>query len=516
MYELNYQDPFEQQMQELQSLQASYDPTTDFGRVSMGDAPVAQTQPEAQVEGQADAAAIMNEANLSAAGDIGQVTRDMSKYAYTSQGATDNEAMGEGLFAFGLAMLAAASKPGGNFGASLAAGLGAGAQGFTGALNRNKRFENREALEKKGFTQESIDAYIQSGDNKSLVKAPVTNFMKTKEMGGVMYEYDERDPASTMKPIATGPRQLKSSVDLGDKVQLHYTDGSTEYQNKGISASDRAKAAAAERKAAASNSGSKWEEKMVEWQDPETGDFKTMSVYADTKNPGVYASTMGSPIQLPENAKFTSEAQMNKRTQDRYKAQDEAGLLGNTIAATAQHTADLLGTDVNFYDPTRLLPYTPSGDRQKLLENAKSNLMVNQYSNMPGVAGASVQTEQQIIRAIPNPTDTPEVKANWAKKKLAYDEQVLEATIRRQNERYGSADESLKQTLAKVKSQKEQLENSMEEFNIQQTRLATQAPGIVRAPSSNVGGAQSAYGGAAQAQAPKSYGSFDPSQVVLK
>lgn len=518
MYNFNYQDPLEQSTQALQGLTDPYAPTTDFGRVSMGQAPAINSEELSEeglaIQQQADAATTMNEANLSAAGDVGQAVRDNSAYAYTSQGASDSEALGEGMFAFGLAMLASASQPGTDFGASLAAGLGGGAKAFTGALNRNKRYENIAALEAKGFSQESIDAYIQSGDNKQLVKNPTTNYMKTKEMNGQLYEYDERDPSGTMKLAQTGPRQIKSSVDLGDRVEVHYTDGSSEVKSKGMSASERARASNDAKKASAGNK-TKYKDVIVEWQDPETKQFQTQSVVMDENNPGVFFSIHGVPMKLPDNAKLTSEAQLEKRTSNRYKAQDEAINLGNTISATSMSVADIVGTDVNFYDVSRFLPYTDSSKDQERLTSAKSELMVNRYSNMSGVAGASAATEKQLIDSIPGPTASPETKANWANKYLAYNEQVLSATIRQQTERYGQADPSLTEALSQVKSQREQLTTSLGDYRAQQSEVKQAAPGVVRAPS-HQGGQQTAYGAVAQQEAPKTYGSFDPSQVKFK
>lgn len=496
MYELNYQDPYEQQKAVLQGLGETYAPNTDFGRVSMGQAPE-QPAPE-QVQQQADTASIMDASNIEAAQGVGEAVRDARTYAYTTQGATDSEALGEGMFAFGLAMLANASQPGADFGASLAAGLGQGSKAFTGALNRNKRYENREALEAKGFTQESIDAYIASGDNKQLVKGEVKNYMKTKEMNGQLYQYDERDPAGTMQLAQSGPRQIKSSVDLGDRVEVHYTDGTSEVKSKGMTAAQKAKAYNDGKKAEQGASKPKWEPTMVEWQDPETKQFKTISVYADVNNPGVYSDMNGNAIRLPEGAKPTSEAQWNTRNDKRYKAQDEAALVANNIANTTAAVADILGTDVGFYDVSRFLPYTESADNAEKAKQSRSTMMVSQYSSMPGVAGASVQTEKEIINSMPPVTASSEVKAVWAKKKLSYDEKVLSATIRQHEERYGYVDPSLTSALDAVKQQKEQLNTSLDEYR---ANKSSAPQGIVRAPSSNVYGGGSAYGGAAQAKA---------------
>lgn len=516
MFSFDYQDPNEQQQQVLQGLSDAFVPATDFGRVSMGMAPQFQEAAQQQEE----VASTMNQANIDAAGDIGQTVQQQQVQApqafqYTTKGATDTEALGEGMFAFGLAMLANASQPGANFGGALAAGLQNGATTFSGALNRNKRFENIKALEDKGFTQESIDAYIKTGDNKQLVKNPTPkNFMKTKEMNGVMYEYDERNPAATMREITRGPKQIKSSVDLGDRVQVHYTDGSSEFQQKGMSSADRARLSVANRKAAAGDSKPKWEKELIEWQDPETKEFKTMSVFTDANNPGTFVNMQGMPMELPKGAQLTSEPQLVRRTENRYKAQDEAAKLGNTISSTAAATADLLGTDVNFYRVDRFIPMTDKAKAQEVLTNAKSALMVNQYANMAGVAGASAATEKQLIDSIPSPTAAPETKANWAKKKLAYDERVLNATISQQQQRYDYVDPSLTSALEQVKAQQEQLLSSLDDFRANQSELGANSNGIVRAPS-HKGGAGNAYAGAAQPQV-KPVSSFDPSQVILR
>ncbi|MGL5581053.1 MAG: hypothetical protein ACRDCE_08840 [Cetobacterium sp.] len=477
-YGFGYPNP-----QEEEQLLDPYAPTTDFGRVSMGYAPETQ----AAVQEQADAATLLNQANFDAADELGATVQEAqvtspTAFQYTSQGATDNEALGEGMFAFGLAMLAASSKPGADFGASLAEGLGAGSKTFFSALNRNKRFENRTALEEKGFTQESIDAYIQSGDNKALVKNPVQNFMKTKELNGVMYEYDERNPAGTMKEITRGPKQVKGSVDLGNKVLIHYTDGTTEERDKGLTPGAAARG---------SGSGSggkpakpKWTEGLVEYKDPETGAMKVMTVQYDANTDPAerqYLDIQGKPLVMPEGGRFTSETQQRLRSEARGKAESSTGALGTGVAGVVQNINNLNSNAVHLLSPSRFVPYSEAWNKSNAADVAKSALMVQQYSTMPGVAGASVQTEEALIKAIPDKFTSEEGIAEWSLTRLEYDKSVIKATIRQQERQYDYVDPALEDALKSIENAEANLRVKLIDLRKPKEKVKP-----VRAPSSNV------------------------------
>ncbi|MGL5583750.1 MAG: hypothetical protein ACRDCE_22785 [Cetobacterium sp.] len=115
--------------------------------------------------------------------------RSRNDFNWAVSPATDSEAFGEGLFTFGLKLLASSSRPGATFGEGLAEGLAAGTERFMGALNRNKRYENIEKLQEKGFNDVSIDEYLKSGDNKVLSKDPVVDD-KIFNVNNVAYRYD--------------------------------------------------------------------------------------------------------------------------------------------------------------------------------------------------------------------------------------------------------------------------------------------------------------------------------------
>lgn len=156
--------------------------------------------------------------------------RSKNDFSWSVSPATDSEAIGEGLFVFGLKLLASSSRPGATFGEGLAEGLAAGTDRFMGALNRNKRFENIEKLQEKGYNDESIDSYLMSGDSKVLSKDPVEKKqeMKITEVNGVKYSYDPRDPANTMVALGKSIRVPVKEVRLGDKVEVWYNDGTME------------------------------------------------------------------------------------------------------------------------------------------------------------------------------------------------------------------------------------------------------------------------------------------------
>lgn len=506
-YSFGYQQPEEEQLVD------PYAATTDFGRVSMGQAPEAQAAPvtEAQpaaVDQQAETATVMNQANIDASGDLGQAIQaqqvvDPTAFQYTSVGATDTEALGEGMFAFGLAMLAASSQPGADFGASMAQGLAAGSKTFSSALNRNKRYENIKALEEKGYTQESIDAYIQSGDNKSLVKAPTQNFIKTKELNGTLYQYDERNPAATMKPVQAGPKQVKGSVDLGNKVLIHYTDGSTEERDKGMTPAQAAKASGS---GSGTGTGKKGKVSAIDPNDirviTSPDGVKMGHAYPTTdKETGIttwHDAGTGEVLEVPRGSTFQKDPDYSSSVAGNKKSFSEAQEFGVGLSGSAKHIRTLLNSGANPYDLTRLVPRTASSEDTKTFANARSALMMGNYKSMPGIAGMSAATEKTMLETIPDETASPAVKAAWAKPLVQANIDYLENYIEQQEEFGSKVPASIKKSLDEMRALQTELDN----VGQAQPKATKKAP--VRAPSSNVGTPMSAYGAAAQAQPAKS------------
>ncbi|MGL5964464.1 MAG: hypothetical protein ACRCZ2_08750 [Fusobacteriaceae bacterium] len=447
MYEFNYEDPYEQQMAQLQGLTQPYQANTDFGRVSMGQAP--QSQEVAQ--NQADTANVMNEANFDAAGDVGQAARDMSVYEYTSEGADDTQALGEGMFAFGLSMLMNASQPGANFGSALAAGVSEGSKAFGGALNRNKRFENREALEKKGFTQESIDAYIKTGDNKALVKgeggksewtAPNSDgYMTNKFTGEVKQAYSKGGDADWSSPTAAG---WSINSKTGETKQVHAPTGRGGSGGGGSGSGG-----------SGSSGKPKWTTELYEYRNKDGVRQLKEYTYDSNAHPSErqYFEGANAVPSLPEGGRFRSEAQQRLDANNEAASDKETSKLANLTGASAENAGLMMSNTVGLLDPTQLWPYGESGKKAATFDLAAASLSVQKYSSMTGVAGASVKTEEQLIKEQPTRTSDPEVVARWVNKRLNYDRTVLEATIRQQESRWGYASPELKRNLEAVNNQ---------------------------------------------------------------
>lgn len=135
--------------------------------------------------------------------------RSRNDFSWGISPATDSEAIGEGLFAFGLKMLASSSRPGANFGEGLAEGLAAGSERFMGALNRNKRYENIEKLQEMGYNDPSINDWLLGGDNKTLSKAEVKDD-KIFNVNNVAYRYDPVTQKAV--PLTEGPSEADKHI----------------------------------------------------------------------------------------------------------------------------------------------------------------------------------------------------------------------------------------------------------------------------------------------------------------
>lgn len=436
---LNYQLSPEEQM--LQNQQLLFSPNTDFGRVSMGQAPQPEMQQATQqvvasdpaIEQQSGAADIMNSANLDAAGSIGEQVKaqqvaDPKGFSYQTQGATDTQALGEGLFAFGLSMLMGSSKPGGSWDQSLGQSLGEGFKMFKAATNRQKRVENIPYLEKQGFTKESIDMYLETGDNRHLIKGDKEeNYMDTKVVDGQMYAFDKRDPAGTMKPVATNGQKINKTVDLGDRVIIQYNNGSSEIVSKGMTPGQAAKA-----EGGGGGRGKGIGDIKVLQLPGENGGL-AQTIYVQQNKDGEWFTLSGDyvdpSVMRTPGVKVSSEAEYNKQFEKTSEGRTSEVKSANIAHQNILSAETLLNSGSSFWDPTRMIPGADAHTNEGIFRNAKSVMMVDQYSNMAGVAGASVKTEEALLSSIPEPTATVKQKVEWAKKYNDYTLKVANATI---------------------------------------------------------------------------------------
>lgn len=111
------------------------------------------------------------------------------EFQHTNRDYGNGEIALRSLIGIGLTFLGARAL-GYDAGEAMGAGMITGMHTFGNDLNKKARYQNIDALSKSGYTQESIEDYINSGDSKSLKEMKVDEWKAVGDGKGTMWKPD--------------------------------------------------------------------------------------------------------------------------------------------------------------------------------------------------------------------------------------------------------------------------------------------------------------------------------------
>lgn len=107
-------------------------------------------------------------------------------FQHRNRETSDSNALWQGVLAGGLAALGTAIAGGKGSDIGEAFAVGAGSR-FINAMNQSHRYKNIDALKKQGYTADSIEAYVESGDRSQLAQHKFDEWKTYPDGSGDMY-----------------------------------------------------------------------------------------------------------------------------------------------------------------------------------------------------------------------------------------------------------------------------------------------------------------------------------------
>lgn len=147
-------------------------------------------------------------------------------FKHRNREASDSQALWQGLLAGGIAVLGGALA-GGNSQDLGALFFLAGADRFSNALGQSARYKNLETLKKQGYSDESLEHYIESGDRSQLKKWEIEDWKEYPGDPTMMYRVRPDGKTDLMKvPAKYNPIELKR----GWQTVQRYVDGNGRFK----------------------------------------------------------------------------------------------------------------------------------------------------------------------------------------------------------------------------------------------------------------------------------------------